>query len=122
MFILSDISEDMRSPLIKHESTILRIGDLEINRQEQRATRAGKRIDLTPREFRLLEYLAANAGKVMSRAMITENVWDQSFQGLTNLVDVYVRHLRNKVDDQNSEKLIRNVRGVGYSISDQEEP
>ncbi|HUD49243.1 MAG TPA: winged helix-turn-helix domain-containing protein [Candidatus Baltobacteraceae bacterium] len=112
----------MRSPLIKHESTILRIGDLEINRQEQRATRAGKRIDLTPREFRLLEYLAANAGKVMSRAMITENVWDQSFQGLTNLVDVYVRHLRNKVDDQNSEKLIRNVRGVGYSISDQEEP
>jgi DNA-binding response OmpR family regulator len=99
-------------------ANVLRIGDLEIDRQKQEAKRAGKRIELTPREYSLLEYLAANAGRVMSRTMITEHVWDESFQGLTNIVDVYVRHLRNKVDDPSPMKLIRTVRGVGYSISD----
>src|SRR5580658_10343886 len=99
-------------------SNLLRIGDLEIDRQKQEAKRAGKRIELTPREYSLLEYLAANAGRVMSRTMITEHVWDESFQGLTNIVDVYVRHLRNKVDDPSSKKIIRTVRGVGYSLSD----
>ena len=59
----------------------------------------GKRIELTPKEYSLLEYLAANAGRVISRTMIIEHVWDESFQGLTNIVDVYVRHLRSKVDD-----------------------
>ncbi len=98
-------------------SNILRIDDLEIDRQKQQAKRGGKRIDLTPREYSLLEFLAANAGRVMSRTMITEHVWDESFQGLTNIVDVYVRHLRSKVDDENPKKLIRTVRGVGYSIS-----
>jgi two-component system copper resistance phosphate regulon response regulator CusR len=99
-------------------SDVLRIGDLEVDRQMQQAKRAGKRIDLTPREYRLLEYLASNAGRVMSRTMITEHVWDESFQGLTNIVDVYVRHLRGKVDDESPKKLIRTVRGVGYSLSD----
>jgi len=99
-------------------ANVLRIGDLEIDRQKQEAKRGGKRIELTPREYSLLEYLAANAGRVMSRTMITEHVWDESFQGLTNIVDVYVRHLRNKVDDPSPKKLIRTVRGVGYSISD----
>ncbi|HEY3913103.1 MAG TPA: response regulator transcription factor [Verrucomicrobiae bacterium] len=102
-------------------SDVLRIGDLEVDRQMQQAKRAGKRIDLTPREYRLLEYLASNAGRVMSRTMITEHVWDESFQGLTNIVDVYVRHLRDKVDDESSKKLIRTVRGVGYSLSDDSE-
>jgi DNA-binding response OmpR family regulator len=102
-------------------SNILRIDDLEIDRQRQQAKRGGKRIDLTPREYSLLEFLAANAGRVMSRTMITEHVWDESFQGLTNIVDVYVRHLRGKVDDPSSKKLIRTVRGVGYSISDEDE-
>ena len=102
-------------------SNILRIGDLEIDRQKQQAKRAGKRIELTPKEYSLLEYLAGNAGRVMSRTMIIEHVWDESFQGLTNIVDVYVRHLRSKVDDLNPKKLIRTVRGVGYSISDETE-
>jgi DNA-binding response OmpR family regulator len=102
-------------------SDVLRIGDLEVDRQMQQAKRAGKRIDLTPREYRLLEYLASNAGRVMSRTMITEHVWDESFQGLTNIVDVYVRHLRDKVDDESPKKLIRTVRGVGYSLSDDSE-
>jgi two-component system copper resistance phosphate regulon response regulator CusR len=99
-------------------SSILRIGDLEIDRQKQQARRAGKRIDLTPKEYSLLEYLSANAGRIMSRTMIIEHVWDESFEGFTNIVDVYVRHLRSKVDDQSPKKLIRTVRGVGYSISD----
>jgi DNA-binding response OmpR family regulator len=100
-------------------ASILRIADLEIDRQKQQARRAGKRIELTPKEYSLLEYLAANQGRVLSRTMIIEHVWDESFQGLTNIVDVYVRHLRSKVDDPNPKKLIRTVRGVGYSISEE---
>jgi two-component system copper resistance phosphate regulon response regulator CusR len=103
-------------------ASLLRIGDLEIDRQRQLARRAGKRIDLTPKEYSLLEYLAANAGRVLSRTMIIEHVWDESFQGLTNIVDVYVRHLRSKVDDPNPKKLIRTVRGVGYSLSEENDP
>jgi two-component system copper resistance phosphate regulon response regulator CusR len=99
-------------------SSILRIGDLEIDRQKQQARRAGKRIELTSKEYGLLEYLASNADRIMSRTMIIEHVWDESFQGLTNIVDVYVRHLRSKVDDAHPKKLIRTVRGVGYSITD----
>ena len=79
-----------------------------------RCRRAGKKIELTSKEYGLLEYLAANAGRVLSRTMIIEHVWDESFEGLTNIVDVYVRHLRSKVDDQHPQKLIRTVRGVGY--------
>ena len=102
-------------------SSLLRVGDLEIDRQKQQARRAGKRIELTSKEYSLLEYLASNAGRIMSRTMIIEHVWDESFQGLTNIVDVYVRHLRSKVDDPSPKKLIRTVRGVGYSISDEAE-
>ena len=102
-------------------ANVVRVGDLEIDRQRQQARRAGKRMELTPKEYSLLEYLAANAGRVMSRTMIIEHVWDESFQGLTNIVDVYVRHLRSKVDDPNPKKLIRTVRGVGYTISDETE-
>ena len=102
-------------------SSVLRIGDLEIDRQKQQASRAGKRIELTPKEYGLLEYLSANPGRVISRTMIIEHVWDESFQGLTNIVDVYVRHLRGKIDDAYPRKLIRTVRGVGYCVSDEAE-
>jgi DNA-binding response OmpR family regulator len=98
--------------------SVLRVGDLEVDRLSQQVRRAGKRIDLTAKEYALLEYLAANPGRVFSRTMIIEHVWDQSFEGLTNIVDVYVRHLRSKVDDEFTSKLIRTVRGVGYSLSD----
>jgi DNA-binding response OmpR family regulator len=100
---------------------VLRIGDLEIDRASQQVRRAGKKIELTSKEYSLLEYLSANAGRVTSRTMIIEHVWDESFQGLTNIVDVYVRHLRSKVDDDNPKKLIRTVRGVGYYVSDDDE-
>lgn len=97
-------------------SSVVRVGDLELDRLSQQVRRAGKRIDLTSKEYSLLEYLMSNAGRVLSRTMIIEHVWDQSFDGITNIVDVYVRHLRSKVDDPYDQKLIRTVRGVGYSI------
>ena len=97
-------------------SSVLRVADLEIDRLSQNVKRAGKKIDLTSKEYALLEYLATNPGRVFSRTMIIEHVWDQSFQGLTNIVDVYVRHLREKVDDPFPVKLLRTVRGVGYSL------
>jgi two-component system copper resistance phosphate regulon response regulator CusR len=99
-------------------ASVLRVGDLEVDRLSQNVRRAGKRIELTPKEYALLEYLAANPGRVFSRTMIIEHVWDQSFEGLTNIVDVYVRHLRTKVDDPFPTKLIRTVRGVGYGMTE----
>jgi two-component system copper resistance phosphate regulon response regulator CusR len=84
--------------------------------------RAGAGIKLTAKEYALLEYLILNAGRVLSRSMIMEHVWDQSFEGLTNIVDVYVRQLRAKVDDAHERKLIRTLRGVGYCLSDAEAP
>jgi heavy metal response regulator len=98
-------------------SSVVRVGDLELDRLSQQVRRAGKRIDLTSKEYSLLEYLMSNAGRVLSRTMIIEHVWDQSFDGITNIVDVYVRHLRSKVDDPYEQKLIRTVRGVGYTIA-----
>src|SRR5580692_1721544 len=102
-----------------NRSSVLRVADLEIDRLSQNVKRAGKKIELTAKEYSLLEYLATNPGRVFSRTMIIEHVWDQSFQGLTNIVDVYVRHLREKVDDPFPVKLLRTVRGVGYSLSDE---
>jgi len=99
-------------------SSTVRVDDLELDRLSQQVKRGGKRIDLTSKEYALLEYLMSNAGRVLSRTMIIEHVWDQSFDGITNIVDVYVRHLRNIVDDSHQRKLIRTVRGVGYTISD----
>jgi DNA-binding response OmpR family regulator len=105
-----------------NRSSVLRVADLEIDRLSQNVRRAGKKIELTSKEYALLEYLATNPGRVFSRTMIIEHVWDQSFQGLTNIVDVYVRHLREKVDDPFPLKLLRTVRGVGYSLSDGTQP
>jgi len=99
-----------------NRSSTLRIGDLELDRLTQQVRRAGRRIDLTAKEYSLLEYLMQNEERVLSRNMIIEHVWDQSFDGVTNIVDVYVRHLRSKVDDGNPLKMIRTVRGTGYMI------
>src|SRR6202011_526764 len=99
-----------------NRSSTLRIGDLELDRLTQQVKRGGKRIELTAKEYSLLEYLMQNPERVLSRNMIIEHVWDQSFDGITNIVDVYVRHLRAKVDDPFDHKLIHTVRGVGYSI------
>jgi len=105
-----------------NRSSVLRIADLELDRLSQQVRRAGKKISLTSKEHALLEYLLGNPGRVLSRTMIIEHVWDQSFQGLTNIVDVYVRHLRAKVDDGHPKKLIRTIRGTGYCLTDEEGP
>jgi DNA-binding response OmpR family regulator len=102
-------------------SSVLTLSDLEMDRMTQSVKRGGKRIDLTSKEYALLEYLMLNPGRVLSRNMIIEHVWDQSFDGITNIVDVYVRHLRIKVDDPHTRKMIRTVRGAGYMIHSQEE-
>jgi DNA-binding response OmpR family regulator len=104
-----------------NRSSVIRLDNLELDRLSQQVRRAGRRIDLTSKEYSLLEYMMSNAGRVLSRTMIIEHVWDKSFDGITNIVDVYVRHLRNKVDEPYDRKLIRTVRGVGYVISDQAE-
>lgn len=105
-----------RGPVTR--SSVVRVADLELDRLSQQVRRGGKRIELTSKEYSLLEYLMSNAGRVLSRTMIIEHVWDQSFDGINNIVDVYVRHLRSKVDDPFERKLIRTVRGVGYTIGD----
>jgi two-component system copper resistance phosphate regulon response regulator CusR len=106
----------LRRPPVSR-SPVLRVADLEVDRQTQQVRRAGKRIELTAKEYALLEYLASHPGRVLSRTMIVEHVWDESFEGLTNIVDVYVRHLRAKVDDPFPLKLIQTVRGAGYCLS-----
>src|SRR5215467_1084608 len=107
---------------VARQESVLRVADLELDRLTQQVRRGGKRIELTAKEYALLEYLAAHAGRVLSRTMIVEHVWDESFEGLTNIVDVYVRHLRTKVDEGRDLKLIRTVRGVGYCLSDEPTP
>jgi two-component system copper resistance phosphate regulon response regulator CusR len=100
-------------------SNILRVGDLELDRLGMKVRRAGKRIELTSKEYALLEYLMANSGRVLSRTMIIEHVWDESFEGLTNIVDVFIRHLRAKVDGPFEVKLLQTIRGAGYAITDE---
>jgi two-component system, OmpR family, copper resistance phosphate regulon response regulator CusR len=94
---------------------VLRVANLELDRLTQQVRLAGKTVDLTVKEYALLEYLMANIDRVLSRSMILAHVWDQSFSGATNIVDVYVRHLRSKIGDED-QKLIRTMRGVGYAI------
>ena len=101
-------------------ASVLRVADLELDRLSQQVKRGGRRIDLTSKEYGVLEYLMSNAGRVLSRTMILEHAWDQSFDGATNIVDVYVRHLRSKVDDGHGQKLIRTIRGLGYVIGEEE--
>jgi DNA-binding response OmpR family regulator len=81
-----------------------------------RAERDGRMIELTPREFALLDYLVQNAGKTVSRALLTQEVWNMPAEANTNIVDVYIKYLRDKIDGDHEEKLIRTVRGMGYFI------
>jgi DNA-binding response OmpR family regulator len=102
-------------------STMLMVGDLEIDLVTRQVKRGGKLLRLTSKEYGLLEYLASNPGRILSRTMIIQYVWDQSFEGLTNIVDVYIRHLRKKIDDPFDRKLIRTVRSAGYMLSDRDD-
>ena len=95
---------------------VLRVADLEIDFPAHRVLRAGKRIDLTPKEFALLSLLARRSGEVLSRTRIAERIWDIDFESETNVVDVHMRRLRIKVDDPFETKLIHTVRGMGYVL------
>ena len=93
------------------------VADLRVDFNKRQVTRSGKKIDLTLKEYALLEYLIRNAGQVLSRSMIVDHVWDQSFDSFTNVVDVYIRYLRSKIDQGFEPKLIQTVRGVGYVLN-----
>lgn len=97
-------------------SPVLRVDGLELDQASREVTRDGERIDLTPKEYAVLEYLMRHAGRVMSRTLITEYAWGYHFDPGTNIVDVVITHLRKKVDARHARKLIQTVRGVGYTI------
>ncbi len=95
----------------------LTVADLEVDRARRVVTRSGKLIQLTQKEYALLEYLVRNEGRPVSRTMILERVWNKGFEGLTNVVDVYINYLRAKVDNGFERKLIHTERGVGYMLA-----
>jgi two-component system copper resistance phosphate regulon response regulator CusR len=98
----------------------LQVGDLVLDCIRRKCTRGGENIELAPKEFSILEYLMRNRGRPLSRTMIVEHVWDMDYDGLSNIVDVYIRHLRSKIDDRFPTKLIHTVRGIGYMLDTQE--
>ena len=104
------------------DSNVLRVADLELDLLRRRVTRGGKRIDLTAKEFGLLELLMRRQGEVLPRSMIASQVWDMNFDSDTNVIEVAMRRLRLKVDDGQSVKLIQTVRGMGYVLEAAQEP
>jgi DNA-binding response OmpR family regulator len=97
-------------------SPVLRVGDLELDSETREVKRGSERIELTPKEYTVLEYLMRHAGRVMSRTLITEYAWDYHFDPGTNIVDVVINRLRKKVDTGQAQKLVHTVRGVGYVV------
>jgi two-component system copper resistance phosphate regulon response regulator CusR len=118
-FAFSELLARIRSILRRGQARwpeTIRIADLELDLVGHKAVRAGRRLDLTPKEFALLSLLARRAGEVLSRTLIAEQVWDMNFESDTNVVDVHIRRLRSKIDDPFACKLIHTVRGVGYVL------
>ncbi len=107
-----------RRPKGQPEETVIQVGDLSLDRLSHKVTRAGEEIVLQPREYRLLEYLMQNAGKVVTRTMLLEHVWDYHFDPQTNVIDVHVSRLRAKIDKDFEAPLIQTIRGAGYMIRD----
>ena len=118
-FAVAELSARVRALLRRGGravETVLRVADLELNRVERTVERAGRRIELTPKEFGLLEYLMRNAGQRVTRKEILRAVWNVSFDTMTNVVDVYINYVRKKVDTGADVKLIRTIRGAGYTM------
>lgn len=101
-------------------TTRYQVGDLEIDLLSRTVRRASQKIDLQPREFRLLEYLMRHAGQVVTRTMLLENVWEYHFDPQTNVIDVHISRLRSKIDKDFERPLLKTVRGAGYTISDED--
>jgi two-component system copper resistance phosphate regulon response regulator CusR len=118
-FAFSELLARVRALLRRgrtNEPELLQVADLELDLQRRRVTRAGKRIDLTAKEFALLELLLRRQGEVLPRSLIASQVWDMNFDSDTNVIEVAVRRLRAKIDDDFEPKLIRTVRGMGYVL------
>jgi heavy metal response regulator len=120
-FAFAELSARVRA-LLRRETdqagAVLRYADLELDRTTHLVKRAGREIDLKPKEFSLLEYLLHNAGRAITRTMILEHVWDIHFDSISNVVDVHINSLRNKLDKNFRPPLIHTVRGVGYVLKD----
>ncbi len=114
--LLARVNALARRQPIAEEETVLRVADLELNRLTRAVTRAGSSIDLQPQEFRLLEYLMRNAGQVVTRTMLLQNVWDFHFDPHTTVVETHISRLRAKIDRDFDEPLIQTVRGSGYAL------
>jgi heavy metal response regulator len=118
-FAFAELLARVRSLLRRgslEKSTLLACADLELDTITHKARRGGKQIDLTAKEYALLEYFLRNKDRVLSRTIISEHIWDYNFDTGTNLIDVYVNHLRNKIDSTFEKRLIHTVRGVGYVL------
>jgi len=118
-FAFAELLARIRSLLRRgslEKSTLLACADLELDTITHKARRGGKQIDLTAKEYALLEYFLRNKDRVLSRTIISEHIWDYNFDTGTNLIDVYVNHLRNKIDSTFEKRLIHTVRGVGYVL------
>jgi heavy metal response regulator len=121
-FAFAELLARVRSLLrrgAQEKTAVLTIADLELDTVTHKAKRAGKVIDLTVKEYALLEYFLRNKERVLSRTIISEHIWGNSFDTGTNLIDVYVNHLRNKVDSRFAKTLIHTVRGVGYVLKEE---
>jgi two-component system OmpR family response regulator len=106
----------LRRGSVKTVETVLRVADLELDLLSREVRRAGRRLDLLPRELRLLEYLMRHVGQVVTRTMLLESVWDYHFDPQTNVIDVHVSRLRQKIDKGFARPLIHTIRGAGYSL------
>lgn len=114
--LLARIHALARRPPLSNEQTVLQVADLEMDLIRRKVTRAGRTIELQPREFRLLEYLMRNVGRVLTRTMLLEHVWDFHFDPNTNVVETHISRLRAKLDRPFDSELIHTVRGAGYSL------
>ncbi|MHB1421300.1 MAG: winged helix-turn-helix domain-containing protein, partial [Bacillota bacterium] len=120
-FLFDELLARVRALLRRHSETrshLLQISDLTLDLNTRQVTRAGQSIDLTTKEYSLLEYLLKNKGRMITRTQIADHVWDYDFDYNSNIVDVYIRYLRKKIDDGFSDKLIHTIRGSGYSLKE----
>jgi heavy metal response regulator len=102
-----------------YKTKTLKVGDLELDPVSRKVSRAGKSITLTGKEYALLEYLMRNKGRIITQSMIIDHVWDMNYDGLSNVVNVYINHLREKIDREFSRKYIHTLRGSGYKIDEE---
>src|SRR5580704_990945 len=113
--LLARVKVLLRRPTT-NKTSVLKVADLELNQLNHEVKRTGKQMVLTAKEFALLEYLMLNSGQVISRSMISEHVWNEQFDSMTNVIDVHIRNLRNKIDSGSNKKLIHTLRGSGYIL------